>query len=81
VVEKARADYYLQDLGPLVLEMAFEARDEYKAARGTPDDGFLLGRLTAFSQVVTLMQQQALGFGIPLEDLRLDSVDADKDLT
>jgi hypothetical protein len=29
---------------------------------------------------VSLMQQQCVGFGVPLEEIRLDGIDPDQDL-
>lgn len=34
----------------------------------------------AFYHVISLMQDQALGFGIDLKDLKLESIDPDRDL-
>jgi hypothetical protein len=41
---------------------------------------FESGYLMAFSYIIGLMQQQAEAFGIPLEELRLEDIDPDKDL-
>ena len=35
----------------------------------------------AYLEIVSLMQQQAGAFGIPLSDLALDGVDPERDLT
>ncbi len=39
------------------------------------------GRVFAFYEVISIMQNRAEGFGIPLSDLRLDDIVPDRDLT
>lgn len=75
-----RHRWYLYDLGHLLKEYAFQAKAEMESAKPGKDRSFHEGRLMAFYRVITLMQQQAEGFQIPLKDLRLDDLDADKDL-
>lgn len=72
---------YLRDLGEIIRERALEAKKE-KAAEKPGSDGELLqsGRLHAFNEVISIMQQQAAGFEIPLRELRLDGIDPDRDL-
>lgn len=70
------ADHYLRDLGYLIRERALEAKEE---AKREPSD-FATGRLTAFHEVVSLMQSQADAFAIPLERLSLDGIDPERDL-
>lgn len=72
-------DLYLRDLGILLKEKALEAKEE---SRTSPEDerAFALGRLTAFHEVISLMQQQAHAFGITLEELGLDDIQPEKDL-
>ena len=67
---------YVHDLGFLIKEMALEAR---KTAKQTDSD-FAIGYMAGFHRVVSLMQQQAEGFGIPLEELALDGIDPDTEL-
>jgi hypothetical protein len=73
---------YLFDLGPVIKERAFEARRERD---GLPPESlereFQSGRVIAFNEVISIMQQQAEGLGIPLSELRLDDIDPDRDLT
>ena len=40
-----------------------------------------LRRVMAFNEVISIMQQQAEGFEIPLAELRLDDIEPDRDLT
>jgi hypothetical protein len=72
-------DLYVRDLGILIKEKALEAKKE---SRSSPEDerAFALGRLMAFHEVISLMQQQARAFGITLEELGLDDIQPEKDL-
>jgi hypothetical protein len=72
-------DLYVRDLGVLLKEKALEAQRESRTA---PEDqrAFMLGRLMAFHEVISLMQQQAQAFGIALEELGLDDIQPEKDL-
>jgi hypothetical protein len=72
-------DLYVRDLGVLIKEKALEAKKE---SRSSPEGerAFALGRLMAFHEVISLMQQQARAFGITLEELGLDDIQPEKDL-
>jgi hypothetical protein len=74
--------YYLEDLGYLLKEYALEAKQAFEAHRTSRDEDhyFYMGQLLAYHRVISLMQQQAVGFGIPVEDLRLDNIEPDRDL-
>lgn len=73
---------YLFDLGYEIKLHALEARRERDAAQeGSEERTFAAGQLLAFHRVVSLIQQQADGMGIPLADLRLDDIVPDRDLT
>ncbi|MES2072316.1 MAG: hypothetical protein V4488_18305 [Pseudomonadota bacterium] len=67
---------YLLDLGVLIKEMALDAK---KTATDCQTD-FAIGYMAGFHRVVSLMQQQAEAFGIPLEKLELNGIDPDTDL-
>ena len=67
---------YLRDLGLLIREMALES----KQAMDEKKTDFSTGYMAGFHRVVSLMQQQADGFGIPLEKIGLDGIDPDEDL-
>jgi hypothetical protein len=71
---------YLRDLGDLVKRSALGARAERDAASAEADRAFESGRLTAYYEVVSLMQQQAVAFGIELGELALDDIDPERDL-
>lgn len=68
--------YYVSDLGKLLKERAFDAKTERDAKGGE----FELGRLLAYNEVISLMQNQAQVFGLPLEEIGLAGIDPDNDL-
>jgi hypothetical protein len=67
---------YLRDLGYLIRELALESKE---AATEKQSD-FAIGYRAGFHRVVSLMQQQADAFGIPLADIALDGFDPDDEL-
>ena len=67
---------YLLDLGILVKEIALEAKKE--ATKSSTD--FAFGYMAGFHRVVSLMQQQAEAFGIPLKEIGLDEIDPNDEL-
>jgi hypothetical protein len=71
---------YVYDLGYVLKERALQARAQRDSARAGGDRAFEAGRLTAFYEVISTMQQNAEGLGIPLAVLRLDDVVPDRDL-
>jgi len=71
---------YLLDLGTLLKEAARKAKTEARAAAGTDGHGFALGRASAYHEVISLMQQQAAAFQLPLRVLSLADIDPDRDL-
>jgi len=72
---------YLYDLGFLIKERALNAKKtREQEEKGSEGYMYESGRLMAFNEVVSIMQQQAEAFGIPLEELRLEDIDPDRDL-
>ena len=67
---------YIKDLGMLIKEYALEGREQAEKS-GTD---FNAGYMAAFSRVVSLMQEQAQEFGIPLEKIGLEGIDPYEDL-
>jgi hypothetical protein len=67
---------YLRDLGCLIKELAVESK---QAATESQSD-FATGYMAGFHRVVSLMQQQAEAFEIPLGDIALDGFDPDSEL-
>jgi hypothetical protein len=68
---------YLRDLGD---ELRRRAEGATAEARANRNDAFLQGHAHALYSVVSLMQQQAESFGLPMRDLRFDGLDAERDL-
>ncbi len=72
--------YYLRDLGYLLREDARNAKLEREQYRDTEDNDYYVGKLMTYYALISLMHQQAQGFGIPLEDLCLEDIHPDRDL-
>ena len=68
---------YLRDLGRLIREMALDAKAKAEASGGSEFD---VGYMAGFHRVVSLMQQQAEAFDLPLESLALNDLDPDEEL-
>lgn len=67
---------YLKDLGEGIKELALEAKQQ-AVEKGSD---FSLGYMAGFHRIVSLMQQQAESFDIPVKEIGLDGIDADGDL-
>lgn len=74
-----RAQNYLHDLVRLVRDQALGARGDRDQAAALDID-FANGRLMAYHEVVSLMQEQAEAFGIGLHELGLDTISPERDL-
>ncbi|MGH7964225.1 MAG: hypothetical protein ACRERD_20780 [Candidatus Binatia bacterium] len=73
--------HYLHDLGAIVKTRALEAKEERaREQHGSAAHHFQCGRLIAFNEIISVLQQQADGFGINLEELNLNDIDPDRDL-
>ena len=71
---------YLRDLALLIKDMARRAKTTSDASIKGADRALSLERLMTLHEVVSLMQQQAEAFNIPLADIGLDDIDPEKDL-
>jgi hypothetical protein len=80
VSESPAHSLYLLDLGRLVSERASDAKHDKEAATGAEDGAYAAGRLMGLHEVVSLMQEQAVAFGIPLKDIGLEGIDPERDL-
>ena len=78
--DEEKFKHYLVDLGRLVKEYALTAVEEREKQRGQATQEFYDGYVLGFHRVASLMQQQALAFGIELEDVQLDNLAPDRDL-
>ncbi len=73
---------YLYDLGFELKIRALEALHERDSdPKSSEDQAFQAGRVIAYNEVISIMQQQAKGLGIPLAEIRLEDIDPDRDLT
>ena len=70
---------FLRDVGSLLSEKALDAKATADAANGD-DRQFALGRLMAFHEVVSLLQQQARAFGIDPRTIGLGDIDPEAHL-
>lgn len=68
--------YYLEDLGKLLIEQAFETQKRAIKSKQPFDQG----QVMSYYSVISLMQSQAIAFGIPLAEIGLEGVSPDKDL-
>jgi hypothetical protein len=71
---------YLYDLGFFLREAALDAKAARDAAAGMESEPFQGGKTLAYYEVLSLLIAQADAFDLPLEDLRLDGLDPDRDL-
>ena len=72
--------HFSRDCASLLKQMAREAKRESVTAKGTSDESYRLGSLMAFHSVISLLQQQARAFEIPLAELDLSDIDPQGDL-
>lgn len=80
MTEPDKYSLYLHDLGLLIKEMAHEAKGKLQSAKPGAKKSYEEGHLIAFYAVISLMQQQAETFDIPLKELQLDDINPDRDL-
>lgn len=71
---------YLMDLAVIFKEEALSAKQEFEKSRGTTDEGYCSGLLMAWHTVISIMQQQAAGFDIPMSEIKLDGINPERDL-
>lgn len=68
--------FYLHDLGFLLIERALDAQQTALHTK----DGFDVGRAAAFYEIVSLMQQQADAFQLDYKTIGLAEIDPDREL-
>jgi hypothetical protein len=66
---------YLADLGAIAGEYAREAIADNVKAKGSDEESFKTGYMMGFHRLITLMQQQAELFEIPLNEIGLADLD------
>ncbi len=81
-MKNSTIENYLKDLIFLLKENALKAVVEKKklAYENLKEYNYSLGYLMAYHEVISLLQQQAMAFGISLESLGLHDIDPEKDL-
>lgn len=73
--------HYLYDLGEIVKNRALEAKEERaRKQKGSAAYHCQCSRLLALNEVISILQQQAEGFGIAPEELNLNDIDPDREL-
>jgi hypothetical protein len=80
MTESSGQSAYLLDLGRLVYERALSAKKQKEVATAGEERAYAAGRLMGFNEVVSLMQEQAIAFGIALSATGLEGIDPDRDL-
>lgn len=80
MTDSQTAAHFVRDLAQLTKEAALSARLARDASVGGPDADLQLGKLIAWHEIVSLMQQQARAFGLDLDDLALGDIDPESDL-
>lgn len=71
--------YYVIDLARLLKEQALEAKHDSESSADS-DKSFAAGRLMAYHEVISLMQQQAEAFGVSLSAIGLHDINPERDL-
>jgi hypothetical protein len=79
-MDKSQYENYLFDLGVLLKEKAIEAKQAKDALSNHEARGYELGRLMAYHEVISLMQQQAVAFDVSLNEIGLEDFDPDRRL-
>jgi hypothetical protein len=74
------ASSYVRDLGRQLSELALDAKQKRDVASDDPGRMFATGRLMGLHEAISLMQEQAVAFGMPLGDVGLDGIDPERDL-
>jgi len=77
-MDKSQYENYLLDLIVLLKEKALEAKQAKDALSNHEARDYELGRLMAYHEVISLMQQQAVVFGISLNEIGLEDVDPER---
>lgn len=80
MTESKKYQRYLGDLGQLVKEYALEAKEQAEGKTGE-DRFFYMGIVFGYMNVINLMQHEARAFEIGLDELRLDDIDPERNLS
>jgi len=77
---EAKVEGYIHDLMTILQETAMEEKETLDELKNSDDNGFMRGRLMAYYQIFSTMQDQALLFGIDQKTCNLSIIDPDRDL-
>lgn len=79
-MDKDQCENYLFDLCVLLKEKALEAKRVAGASSNSDKLDYELGRLMAYHEMISLLQEQALAFNISLNEIGLADFDPEKEL-
>ena len=71
---------YLSDLGDIIKDMAIQSKTDLTKETDEKSILYKTGYLSAMHRVISLMQQQSIGFEIDLKDINLNDIKPNKDL-
>jgi hypothetical protein len=72
---------FLFDVGLEIKERARQAKQKRNSyGRGSEQHSVQVGRVLAFSEVLTILQETAEALNIPLSALRIEDIDPDSEL-
>jgi hypothetical protein len=74
------AENFLRDLGGLLKEIAREAKVAKETSLSPEERSYAVGRLMALHEIVSLMQHQAVAFGLQPDDIGLADIDPEREL-
>lgn len=73
---------YLEEIGTYMVERGLDAKKSMsEEEKESPEYLYHEGRLLAYHDIVSIMQQYAGGFFINLKEIGLHEINPDKDLT
>lgn len=75
-----RYKYYLLEFGDWIKIYALEEVKDRRMTFSSTSRAYYDGLASAYHDVISLMQQQAEAFDIPLRELKLHDIDPDRDL-
>ena len=71
---------YLTDLCIIIKENAIKAKKESELSKNTKNKDYSLGYLMAYHEIVSLIQQQAKVFQIPLNKIKMENINPEKEI-
>jgi len=74
IITPATYEYYVKDTLFLLKDDAKKAKRQHDLMAASNDSSYWAGYLSAFHNVISLLQAQADTFGIPLEEIALNDI-------